>query len=413
MRQVPFAVWRLMLAYALMMGGTALTVLIAGIIGGEFAPSRDLATLPVALAVVGVAASTLPTGLLQQRFGRRAVFLAYGVLAIASALLCALALQRASFGLYCLGTLLMGWAGAAGHQYRFAALELVPARLAPQATSVLLLGGILGAFIGPELAVGGRDLAETQYLGSYLLLAGAYLAGITVIWFYREAAQAPPAEAAVHRPLRSIMANPVLVLAIAAAATGYGVMTFLMTATPISMHEHAGHSLAATKWVIQSHIAGMYVPSLVFGLLLSRLGFRAMLWAGLAAYLVTIVIALWDTALINFWVSLVLLGIGWNFLFLAGTNLLPLGYDSADRFRVQSLNDFLIFSIQAAVALGSGWFLFHFQWPGVLWAGLVPVVLFAILLLRSRAFVFLRLRQAVGQGCLSAACWPWSQWLGA
>lgn len=384
MRQVPWAVWRLMLAYALMMGGTALTVLIAGIIGLELAPSPALATLPIALNVVGLAASTLPTGRLLQRFGRRPVFLAYGGLAIVSTLTCASALAAGSFPLYCLGTLLMGWAGAAGHQYRFAALELVPANQAPQATSVLLLGGILGAFIGPELAVAGRDLLATPYAGSYVLLLVAYVPGLLLIAGYRDRPADGSGTASGGRSLRQIFAQPVVLLAVAAAATGYGVMTFLMTATPISMHEHAGHSLEATKWVIQSHIAGMYLPSLVFGLLSARFGLRAMLWAGVAAFVVTLAVAAWDTALLHYWVALVLLGVGWNFLFLSGTNLLPRGYEARERFRVQSVNDFLIFSVQAAVSLGSGWVLVQVGWSGVLWVAALPVLLFTVLLASGR-----------------------------
>lgn len=383
MRNVPFPVWRLMVAYALMMGGTALTVLIAGIIGLELAPSPGLATLPVALNVVGLAASTLPTGRLLQRFGRRPVFLAYGGLAIASALVAAAALTRGSFGLYCIGALMMGWAGAAGHQYRFAALELVPAEQAAQATSVLLLGGILGAFIGPELAVWGRNLLPTPFAGSYLLLIGSYLLGLVLIAFYREPPELSTGHADGGRPLGEILAQPVVLLAVAAAATGYGVMTFLMTATPISMHEHAGHSLEATKWVIQSHIAGMYLPALVFGALLARFGFRTVLWAGLAAYVVTLLVAAADTALLHYWVALVLLGVGWNFLFLAGTNLLPAGYRASERFRVQAMNDFMIFSVQAAVSLGSGWFLMRAGWDGVLLAAAVPVLAFGVLLLST------------------------------
>ncbi|MEE4173389.1 MAG: MFS transporter [Xanthomonadales bacterium] len=384
MRNVPWPVWRLMLAYALMMGGTALTVLIAGIIGLELAPSPRMATLPIALNVVGVAASTLPTGRLLGRFGRRPVFLAYGVLVIAAALTCALALSAGTFWLYCLGTFFMGWAGAAGHQYRFAALELVPAQQAPQATSVLLLGGILGAFIGPELAVAGRDLLSTPYAGSYLLLLCAYVPGLFLIAGYRDRAPETTDTTDGGRTLGVIFRQPVVLLAVAAAATGYGVMTFLMTATPISMHEHAGHSLESTKWVIQSHIAGMYLPSLVFGVLSSRFGLRAMLWAGVAAYVLTLAVAGWDTALLHYWVALVLLGVGWNFLFLSGTNLLPRGYAPAERFRVQSVNDFLIFSVQAAVSLGSGWVLVQLGWSGVLAVAAVPLVLFVGLLTVGR-----------------------------
>lgn len=375
-----------MVTYALMMGGTALTVLIAGIIGLELAPSPALATFPIALNVVGLAVSTLPTGRLLQRFGRRPVFLAYGGLAVVAALVCAGGLARASFLLYCAGVFLMGWAGAAGHQYRFAALELVPATLAPQATSVLLLGGIIGAFIGPELAVLGRDLLATPFAGSYLLLIGAYALGLVLLSFYRDAPVESSETEAGGRPLRAILTQPVVVLAIAAAATGYGVMTFLMTATPISMHEHAGHSLEATKWVIQSHIAGMYLPSLVFGWLLSRLGFRRLLWAGVFAYVATLVIAAVDSSLVHYWLALVLLGVGWNFLFLCGTNLLPRGYRGSERFRVQSLNDFMIFSIQAAVSLGSGWFLMQVGWGGLLLAAALPVVAFSTLLLVTPCF---------------------------
>ncbi len=386
MREIPLAVWRLMVAYAFMMGGTALTVLIAGIISLDLAPAAGLATLPVALTVVGVAASTLPTGRLLDRFGRPPVFIAYGVLALLAALLCAYALWISSFWLYCLAALAMGWAAAAGHQYRFAALEQVPATLAPQATSVLLLGGILGAFIGPELAVRGKTLMAVPYVGSYLLLAAAYAVGIAIIAFHREAPLAAEARASAERPLGVILRQPVLLLAIGAGAAAYGVMTFIMTATPISMHSHAGHSLESTKWVIQSHIAGMYLPSLLFGLLAARFGLQRLLWAGLAAFVLTLLIALAGQGFMNYWLALVLLGIGWNFLFLAGTNLLPRGYRPSERFRVQAVNDFLIFSVQALVALGSGWFLMQFQWPGVLAAAGLPVVLFAWLLLFTQAF---------------------------
>lgn len=375
-----------MVAYALMMGGTALTVLLAGIISLKLAPNPGLATLPIALAVVGVAASTLPTGRLLQRFGRRPVFLAYGVLAICSALLNAYALLIGSFWLYCSGAMLMGWAAAAGHQYRFAALELVAPERAAKATSVLLLGGILGAFIGPELAVRGRYLAETEYLASYLLLACAYVLGLVVIAFYRDAPLTGDSASGGGRPIGEILRQPVVMLAIASGATAYGVMTFLMTATPISMHEHAGHSLEATKWVIQSHIAGMYLPSLLFAGLVVRFGLKKMLWFGIAAYVVTLAVAAVDTQLIHYWFALVLLGVGWNFLFLSGTNLLPRGYAPAERFRVQSVNDFLIFSIQAIVALGSGWFLLRTGWSGVLLAATLPVLAFVILLSLTRVF---------------------------
>ena len=222
MWSVPFSVWRLMVAYALMMSGTALTVLIAGIIGTDFAPTPKLATLPFALAIIGVAASTLPTGFLQRRFGRRAAFLAAGVLAIASALLAAGSLVAQSFAAFCLATFAMGWAAAAAHQYRFAALELVPATMAPKATSVLLLGGIVGAFIGPEMAVRGRYMVSTEYAGSYLLLAVGYVCAMVLLGFYKERHYDEEAEVCGGRPLLQVLRHPITILAISSAAVAYG-----------------------------------------------------------------------------------------------------------------------------------------------------------------------------------------------
>lgn len=386
MLSVPFSVWRLMFAYALMMGGVALTVLIAGIIGTDFAPTPGLATLPVALAIIGVAASTLPTGRLQARFGRRSVFLAYGLLAIVSALLGALSLIYETFFGYCFATFVMGWAAAAGHQYRFAALELVPAAMAPAATSVLLLGGILGAFIGPEMAVQGRMLLDTEYAGSYFLLMGCYAVGMILIAYYREQGPADLQGHAAGRPLREVLQNPVVILAVSSSAAAYAVMTFLMTATPISMHEHSGHSIEATKVVIQSHIIAMYLPSMVFAFFYGRLGARGMLWLGVVALAATLATGLSGVTFPHYLVALSLLGIGWNFLFLTGTNLLALGHRPEERFQVQSFNDFLTFSLQALVSLGSGWFLFAVDWSGLLWAGAVPVLGFSLLLLFTRAW---------------------------
>jgi len=374
-----------MFAYALMMAGVSVLVLIAGIIGTEIAPSSGLATLPIALAVVGVAASTLPTGVLLRRFGRRPVFVGYGFIALAGAAVAAISLVEGRFSFFCLAAFMMGWSGAAGHQYRFAALEAVSAHLAPKATSVLLFGGILAAFIGPEIAVRGRHLLATEYAGSFLLLTASYAVGMVIISFHRDQEIQESGLGTGGRPLKEILRSPVIILAICAAALGYGVMSFIMTATPISMHLHAGHSLESTKLVIQSHIAAMYLPSLVYASMFSRLGFKGMLWSGVAVFGICIVVALINTQFIHYWLALILLGIGWNFLFLSGTNLLPYGYERSERFRVQPVNDFLVFSVQAIVSLSSGWFLFRWGWNGLLLACIPMVLAFAILLFFTRA----------------------------
>ncbi len=375
-----------MFAYALMMAGVSMMVLIAGIIGTDFAPSTGLATLPIALSVVGVASSTLPTGKLLQRFGRRPVFIANAFIAVFAAALASVSLVLGLFSGFCAAAFLMGWSAAAGHQYRFAALELVPARQAPKATSALLLGGILSAFVGPELAVFGRHLLATEFSGSFLLLAASYTVGLVIISFHHDnVTEQQDHRKSSARPLMEILRSPVIVLAICAAALAYGVMTFIMTATPISMYKQAGLSLEATKFVIQSHIVAMYLPSLAFAWLFSKFRFRGMLWSGVLIYLVCLGVALINTHFIHYWLSLVLLGIGWNFLFLSGTNLLPYGYRPEERFRVQSVNDFLVFSIQAIAALSSGWFLYQWQWQGLLWAAVPMTLGFALLLWLTKA----------------------------
>jgi len=377
---MPPNVWRLTAAYILMMAGTPMMVLLAGIIGTEIAPTVSLATLPIALVVVGVAAATLPTGRLLERYGRRPVFLAYAFIAVGAALLAIHGLVTASFSTFCLSALLMGWSGAAGHQYRFAALESVAPELAARATSFLLLGGVFSALIGPELAVRGRALLETPFAGSFLLLIGSYAAGIVLIAGYRDRGDHRAGHGRGGRPLRVILKAPVVIVAVLAAALGYGVMSFIMTATPISMHVHAGHSLDATKFVIQSHIAAMYLPALVFPWLQSRFGYARMLWAGLGIYAFCLVVAWFDTSFLHYWFALVLLGVGWNFLFLSGTNLLPGGYRPEERFRVQAANDFVVFSIQAAVSLSAGWLLHRWGWQGIIALCLAPLVLFSVLL---------------------------------
>lgn len=384
MKAMPLQVWRLMFAYALMMSGSSLMVLIAGIIGVYFAPSPGLATLPLALTIVGLAFSTLPTGRLLNRFGRRIVFVSYGFVAVGAALLAAWSLTVDSFILFCLAAILIGWSAAAGHQYRFAAMESVPAELAASATSLILLGGILAAFVGPEIAVRGQHLFDTDFAGSFILLAVIYLMGISLVFFYHDESRLSGENQLSGRPLKEIVRAPTVILAISASVLGYGVMSFVMTASPVSMHEHSGHTMQATKWVLQSHIVAMYLPSLVYPWLYSRLGFKGMMLTGVVALFICLVIALLDTRFIHYWSTMVLLGVGWNFLFLSGTNLLRSGYREEERFKVQSFNDFVVFSIQALASLSSGWFLYQWGWNGVIYACIPLILVFIWLTWRHR-----------------------------
>ena len=384
MKTLPKQVWLLASAYALMLSGASVIILTAGIVGTRLAPSPGLATLPVALAIVGVAAMTLPVGLLMARLGRKKVFLIFAGVAVSGALLASWSLSIQSFGWFCLSACWIGSTGAAAQQYRFAAIDCVSGDQIPKAASAVLMGGIVSAVIGPEVALLGKGLFSAEFAGSFLLLTGVFVSGGLVLLAFKDS-RAKQQEAGHHgRPILKILRQPVVIAAIAASAIGFGVMSLVMTAAPISMHNHYGLSITDTKRVIQSHVAGMYLPSLVCGWLISRFGFQRMMFAGMTALISCLGIAYAAPAFLNFWLALVLLGVGWNFLFVSGTSLLPMGYAPGERFKVQSTNDFLVFSVQAAGSLSSGWFLYHWRWEGVLLICLPAVGLLAIILLLTR-----------------------------
>ena len=254
----------------------------------------------------------------------------------------------------------------------------------PKAVSAVLRGGIASALIGPEVALLGKDLLSAEFAGSFALLAGVFVLGGLTLLAIKDSSVKKEERGRSGRPLLKILRQPVVIAAVAASAIGFAVMSLLMTATPISMHNHFGHSLADTKLVIQSHVAGMYLPSLVSGWLISRFDFQRMMFAGVTALVSCLGIAYAAPGFLNFWLALVLLGVGWNFLFVTGTSLLPKGYAPGERFKVQSTNDFLWFSIQAVSSLSSGWFLYHWKWQGVILTCLPAVGLLAIILLLTR-----------------------------
>ena len=152
-------------------------------------------------------------------------------------------------------------------------------------------------------------------------------------------------------------------------------MSYLMTATPLSMHNHHGHTLLETKWVIQSHIAAMFLPSLITAWLVKKFGLKVLLFTGTIMYGSVAIIALAGEQVMHYWWALVLLGIGWNFLFLTGTTLLPLSYLPSEKHKVQALNDFILFGFQATASLLAGWVLFKAGWHGVVVSSLPFVVI--------------------------------------
>ena len=342
-------------------------VLLGGLIGAQIAPSANLMTLPLAFMIIGTATTTAPASMLMARVGRKIGFLFGSGMAVFASLLAALGVYQQSFTVFCLAAFLIGCYLAFLQQYRFAVAESVAPDQVPKSLSILMLAGIVAAIIGPEV---GRRFSSVEglpdFVGSFLGLAVLMAMSFLVLLFFRDTEIKADTVEGVERPLGTVLRQPTVILAIASAVVGYTIMSLIMTATPVSMHELDQHSLDETTWVVQSHILAMYIPSLFSGFLIARFGVLRIIQSGFILMLVCVLVGWGRPELMHYFGSMVLLGVGWNFLFLGGTTLLTQSYRVSERFKVQATNDFLIFGLQAVGSLGAGLLLAASGWNGVL-----------------------------------------------
>ena len=372
-------VWILALAQALAASGTIVLVTFGGIVGTTLAPSAAVATLPLSLSVLGVALTSIPAALLMQRIGRKPAFIGSAVMAVLASLLCAASVAAASFTGLCVAGFLLGANMAFVQQYRFAAAEFVDERDAGRAVSTVMLGTLTAAILAPELGHRARLLGGwPEFTGSFVALAGVCaLAALVLTALGRPAVRAVVAVRAA-RPLAVVARQPAFIAAVLAGVTSYAVMSFIMTATPISMHVVDGMPIGDTKSVISLHLLGMYVPSLASGWLIRTLGVRPMMLAGLVLMAVCVAISAFvGQHFMHYASALVLLGMGWNFLFVAGTTLLTTSYAPSERYRAQGLNDFVVFGTQAAASLAAGPAVMRLGWPSLNLASVPLLVLMA------------------------------------
>jgi MFS family permease len=335
--------------------------------------------------VIGTAVAVYPAASIASKFGRKLVFLGAMVIGLVGSLIAVYSIQIASFSGFVIASVLIGIVLACIQQFRFAAMESVSSDFMPIAASRLLLAGIVAAYLGPELVTLGLSIHQQTFVGAFYLLGGCFIiAFIFLLFGYRNIELKIVQDEGQPRSFSEMLANPGILLAMGSASVGYAVMSFIMTATPISMHELNHYSLEETKWVIQSHILAMFVPSLFSGWLVKKLGFIPMMWTGLAIYSICLLIAYIDQALVHYWGALVLLGLGWNLLFVSGTALLPQMHQANETHSVQGLNDLMVFSIQAIAALGSGVLLILLGWQGVVLVSLPIMAILVVLLLNWR-----------------------------
>jgi MFS family permease len=372
---MPINVWLLTLIQALAMSAGTMLVLAGGVLGAQLTPDPIWSTLPLAMSIVGTACGVVPITRLMQHFGRKPVFIAATILGALVALMGAASVINNSFWGLVISAFLLGVMMSAIQQIRFAAMESVPVDLVPKAASTVLLGGLVAAILGPELVTLGQQVNQQTFVGAFYLTA-ALLVSCSLLFTQIDNTHVVTEKSAdTGRKLRVIANQPVFVLAVSASVVGYALMSFIMTATPVHMHVHEAYSLQDTKWVIQSHIFAMFFPSLFSGWLISKLGTSTVIYLGLFSYVATILIALTGSEWLNYWIALVLLGIGWNFLFVGGTVLLSQSYQPNERFKVQGLNEFLVFGCQAMAALSAGVFLNLIDWRGLLLASSTIIVI--------------------------------------
>ena len=379
-------VFLLALCQALGMSCGALVISVTALVGSALAENKALATLPLALQMASVMVTTVPASLLMGRIGRRAGFSLGAVFGIAGGALSAWAIFAGSFALFCLASLLVGAFVAHIHYYRFAAADTASEDFRSRAISLVLAGGLVAAFLGPELAKWSRDLLpEAFYAGAYFCVAA--LAGLSLVVLQLIEIPRPRRDQRGRsgRPLWQIAGQPTFLVAALCGMVAYGSMNLVMTVTPLAVVA-ASHSFSTATLVIQLHIVGMYAPSFFTGHLIHRFGVLPILGLGAIFMLGAVVVSLSGLGVTQFWIALVFLGLGWNFLYVGGSALLTETYRPEERAKAQGFNEFLIFGTVTVTALSSG-ALFHvFGWAAVNLGIVAPllVVLAALLWLARR-----------------------------
>lgn len=373
-------IWRLSIAQALA-GANAVVVYATGaIVGHMLAPSPMLATLPVSIFVVGMAACILPMGAIAQRHGRRAAFLAGTGAGTLAGLLATLAVVVGGFWLFCLATFFGGSYAAVVLSFRFAAADGVEPGRRARALSLVMAGGVAAGVFGPQLVTWTMDLWPPHlFAATFLVQAAVAVLSALVLLGVRLPMPTAAEIAGGGRPLAEIARQPRFVAAAICGAVSYMLMNFLMTAAPLAMRI-CGHSQASANLGLQWHVIAMYAPSFFTGHLIARFGAGRLATAGLALTGLAAAVGLLGIDVPHFWGALVLLGLGWNFGFLGASALVLECHRPEEKTRVQSLNDFIVFGLMAVGSFSSGGLLSAYGWNTVLWVSFVPLALAAVAL---------------------------------
>ena len=377
---MPLVVWGLSLGQALLITGNILLVSVSALIGKQLAPNAVLITLPVALQFLGLMGVTLPAAHLVKRVGRKKVFFMGNMIGVLGAAVAYWALLEMQFSWFCVGTFLLGMAIGVGQQYRFAAVENAGAGQQANAVSLVMAGGVLAAILGPNLAIWAKsDAPNQQYLTAFLILLGLYALTLILVALLPIKNPSVSEQTGEVRSYMELFKQPLLSAAIVSGTIGYAVMVLIMTATPLAMMA-ANFEFSHSAHVIQWHVLGMFVPSFFTGKLIARYGERTIVLIGCALLLACQVVNQIGHSYMHFTTALIALGVGWNFTFIGATTLLTRTYRSAEKAKVQGINDFLIFTFSALASLFAGYWQNTLGWS-VLNALMMPATLIAMVLL--------------------------------
>lgn len=355
----------LALCQALSMTGSSLVMTVSAIVGTMIAADKTMATLPLAFQMTAMMLTTIPASMAMKRFGRRAGFL-FGILVgICGALLATFAIFERNFALLCTASCVMGIQMGFAQFYRFAAADTAKPDFKSKAISLVLAGGVIAAVLGPNLAKWARDLFDpVMFAGSYAAIAVLWLIPLVLLFFIDIPRPSVEERKQSGRPLVVIMCQPVFLVAIVSAIVAYAMMNMVMTSTPLAMLA-CGLEFEDAAFVIQWHVLGMYAPAFFTGSLIARFGVLNIMLAGAVLMLGCVAVNLSGQDITRFWLALVLLGVGWNFLFVGATTLLTETYVPAEKAKVQAANDFLVFGSVSISAFSSGMLQNAFGWDVV------------------------------------------------
>lgn len=370
--------WLMAAAQGLFLTNNVVFVAVNGLVGLSLAPFSWMATLPILGYVVGGALSTGPVSATQSRWGRKVSFQIGLAVAFFSALLATYAVLDKNFWLLVAATVVAGYYNANGQLYRFAATELSTPAYRARAVSMVLAGGIVGGVLGPNLAKWTQFIGDAPFAAAYAALAVIAIIAMGVVSMV-SFPPVPPRKrgTAGGRPLSVIMRQPVFIISTAAAALGYGVMNILMAASPIAM-KVCGHPFSDAALVLEWHIIGMFAPGFFTGHLISRFGNITILSAGVVLNLICIAIALSGVEVANFLISMFLVGVGWNFLFTAGTAMSLQAYQPEEKDKVQGAINFCVFGVMMITSFSSGALVTTQGWTLLNYISLIPVTLTGI-----------------------------------